>query len=160
MMRRTPLRRTGFKRPPRPAAAPLVLAARTVVTNVRMAGALHLEAPTVVEKEHALRDEGYLRLVASLPCCHCGVYLHSQAAHENAGKGQRLKVDDRRTFPLCTVAANGCHDAFDQYRLVPGGREAHVELGRLYTARTQAALRVLAQHDRAARRIVERTIGL
>ncbi len=154
------MRRTGFKRPERPARTPMVLVARPATANVRMAAGIHLEAPSVIRKESPLRDEDYLRLVASLPCCHCGLHLHSQAAHENAGKGRQMKVDDRRTFPLCTVSGNACHEAFDQYRLVRGGRNAHAELGRAFTESTQQALRILATQDNAALRIVERVIGL
>jgi hypothetical protein len=138
----------------------MVLVPQPLPANVRMASALHLELPSVISKESPLRDDDYRRLVASLPCCHCGLHLHSQAAHENAGKGRQMKVDDRRTFPLCTVGGNNCHEAFDQYRLVSGGRDAHAALGRAFTASTQQALRILATCDNAARRIVERVIGL
>ncbi|MVT38557.1 hypothetical protein GO497_21460 [Acidovorax citrulli] len=55
------------------------------------------------------------------------------------GKGMGLKVDDRRGFPLCTVAPGrvGCHELFDQYQLVEGGREAHRLLGERWAAETR-----------------------
>ena len=154
------MRRSAFKRPARPARPTLVLVRQAMPMNVRMASGLASAKPVVLAKQDLVRDDDYRRLVASLPCCHCTIQRRSQAAHENEGKGKALKVCDTRTFPLCTVNGNGCHEAFDAYRLVPGGRDAHVELGRTYTACTQQALRLLARHDPSARRIVERVIGL
>ena len=154
------MRRSAFKRPARPERAPLVLVPVKLASNVRMAGRLDQAAPVVLSKQELVRDEAYRCLVATLPCCHCGAGHHIQAAHENDGKGKAMKVCDTRTFPLCTVGAKDCHGAFDQYKLVPGGWQAHVDLGRAFTARTHRALRALAEHDRSARRIVERTIGL
>lgn len=91
-------------------------------------------------KEKALRSTTYRRLVAALPCAHCGVAGYSQHAHENADKGKSLKTDDRRGFPLCCTrpGEEGCHVAFDQYRLLPGGREAHREQGAKWAAETRA----------------------
>lgn len=91
-------------------------------------------------KDHPLRSEAFRRVVASLPCAWCGIAGFSQHAHENEGKGARLKVDDRRGMPLCCVrpGIEGCHQRFDQYRLVPGGRQAHIELGRTLSRRTRA----------------------
>ncbi|WP_258007450.1 hypothetical protein [Alicycliphilus denitrificans] len=105
--------------------------------NVTMARGPAPAAP--IEKENPLRSEPYRRLVAALPCEWCGIVGYSQHAHENEGKGKALKVDDRRAMPLCAArpGAEGCHTAFDQYRLVPGGREAHVALGRAMAARTR-----------------------
>lgn len=71
-------------------------------------------------KECAVESEAYRRLVAALPCKHCGVAGYSQAAHPNTGKGAGIKTDDRRCFPLCTVHpvagsyVQGCHERFDQ----------------------------------------------
>lgn len=92
-----------------------------------------------VVKEDPLRHEGYRRLVASLPCINCGKAGRSQHAHENAGKGKGLKVDDRRAMPLCAdePGREGCHVKFDGYRLVPGGWEAHTELGRKWSQQTR-----------------------
>lgn len=92
-------------------------------------------------KEDVVSCEAYRRLVASLPCAWCGIAGRSQHAHENLGKGWGLKVDDRRGLPLCCdhPGRAGCHPAFDQYRLLPGGREAH----RAWGARMAAATRSL-----------------
>ena len=94
----------------------------------------------VIPKDRPLRSEAFRRVVASLPCAWCGIAGFSQHAHENEGKGARLKVDDRRAMPLCCVrpGIEGCHQRFDQYRLVPGGRQAHIELGRVLSRRTRA----------------------
>lgn len=93
-----------------------------------------------IPKDRQLRSEAFRRAVASLPCAWCGIAGFSQHAHENEGKGARLKVDDRRAMPLCCVRPDieGCHQRFDQYRLVPGGRQAHIELGRALSRRTRA----------------------
>ena len=156
MMRRAPLRsRSTFTR--RPAAVELSLtrearlearAARALAgarpRAATMAGAACTSSAPIT-KEPPLRSERYRRAVASLPCAHCGIEGYSQHAHENDGKGARLKVDDRRAMPLCCSrpGIEGCHVAFDQYRLVPGGREAHVALGRAMAARTRLDLLIL-----------------
>lgn len=98
-------------------------------------------APAAYPKEVPLDCEAYRRLVAALPCAWCGIAGFSQHAHENMGKGLGLKVDDRRALALCCDQPGrpGCHPAFDQYRLLPGGREAH----RAWGARMAAATRAL-----------------
>ena len=90
-------------------------------------------------KEKPVRCKDYLRLVAARPCINCGLHGHSQAAHENRGKGLGLKVDDRRTFPLCSESGNGCHAAFDAYRLFTT-RELHANAGRIWSAAIRAAI--------------------
>jgi hypothetical protein len=76
---------------------------------------------TPVPKESVVRHEGYRRLVAALPCKHCGIWNYSQCAHGNLEKGGGIKTDDRFSFPLCTVHPSadgtlirGCHERFDQ----------------------------------------------
>ena len=98
-----------------------------------------------VNKDAPVRSEAYRRAVASLPCAYCGIEGYSQHAHENDGKGARMKVDDRRAMPLCCTrpGIEGCHVAFDQYRLVPGGREAHIALGRALAEQTRNRLNAM-----------------
>lgn len=98
-----------------------------------------------VPKDAPLRSEKFRRAVASLPCAHCHIAGYSQHAHENEGKGKGVKLDDRRAMPLCCArpGIEGCHAAFDQYRLVPGGRQAHIELGRAMAAQTRRQLNEL-----------------
>ena len=61
----------------------------------------------------------------------CGIHGYSQHAHLNLGKGFALKTDDRTGFPLCCArpGIEGCHVAYDNYRLVEGGREGHRAYG-------------------------------
>ena len=153
MMRHTPLKRTGFRaqrRAPGPdtrdariaeRAARTMAAAQPADRAVAMAPVL-APASAPIEKERPLRSERYRRAVASLPCAWCGIEGYSQHAHENDGKGARLKVDDRRAMPLCCArpGIEGCHIEYDQYRLIPGGRPAHIELGHTLAARTRARL--------------------
>ena len=99
-------------------------------------------APAVV-KESVVRSVAYRRAVASLPCAACGVVGWSQHAHENgAGKGKGVKVCDLRAMPLCCTrpGLEGCHVAFDNYRLLPGGRDAHRAAGERWAAETRATV--------------------
>ena len=85
-----------------------------------------------VFKEKPIESEPYRRLVAQLPCMWCGIEGYSQHAHLNLGKGLGMKTDDRTGFPLCCSrpGIEGCHVAYDNYRLLEsGGREAHREYG-------------------------------
>jgi len=95
-----------------------------------------------IPKENAVDHPGYRRLVASYACINCGRAGRSQHAHANEGKGLGFKTDDRTGFPLCSAAPGeeGCHIPFDQYRLVPGGREAHRELARRWGAQMRARI--------------------
>lgn len=94
-----------------------------------------------------MRSEVYRRLVAKLPCSYCSRHDRSQHAHENDGKGKALKLDDRRAMPLCADQPGepGCHSLFDLYKLLPGGREAHVAQGRIWAASTRAAIEASGQ---------------
>lgn len=74
---------------------------------------------TAFPKSKPMRDQKYLRLVASMPCFSCGIEGRSQAAHSNLakhGKGGAMKAGDYYTFPLCapTIGNIGCHAKFDQ----------------------------------------------
>ena len=159
MMRRTPLKRTGFKpRTPLHKSVPnreqaLMERARAAMKNVAPRAAVMGGACTgvAVPKAAPVRSEAYRRAVASLPCAYCGIEGYSQHAHENDGKGARMKVDDRRAMPLCCTrpGIEGCHVAFDQYRLVPGGREAHIALGRALAEQTRNRLNAMGLWPKA-----------
>jgi len=71
-------------------------------------------------KQTLLRSEPYRRLVAALPCIHCNIDGHSQAAHPPP-RGKGIKESDLECFPLCSArpGITGCHADFDQYRLLP-----------------------------------------
>lgn len=117
---------------------------RALVGLVGVAALVSTDMPACspIEKDNAIEHEGYQRLVASMPCCWCGREGRSNHAHENEGKGLGIKVDDRRAMPLCVddLGKCGCHTAFDQYYLIDGGRDAHVELGRAMAAATRKAI--------------------
>jgi hypothetical protein len=81
-------------------------------------------------KENAVRSPRYLRIVASLPCAHCGIEGYSQAAHSDQGKGLAIKADDRYTYPACCSR--------------PGVPGCHMQIG------------TLAMYDRQQRRDIER----
>lgn len=64
-------------------------------------------------KTPMFRSEPLRRLVAALPCQHCGLIGSTQAAHANLsvyGKGMGLKASDAALMALCV----GCHAALDQ----------------------------------------------
>lgn len=159
LTRRTPLKRTAMARTifKTRSLGPSVFMLRDQRLEERAARAMASATPrasviacavacsTPVLKDTPLRSEKYRRAVASLPCAHCQVAGYSQHAHENAGKGKGQKVDDRRAMPLCCTrpGIEGCHVAFDQYRLVTGGREAHVALGRAMAAQTRHQLNTM-----------------
>ena len=69
-------------------------------------------------KENAPRSKLYRQLAAAMPCAHCEVWGHSQAAHPPPN-GKGIKQSDLEVFPLCAVRVGvaGCHADFDQYRL-------------------------------------------
>ena len=98
-----------------------------------------------IPKDDALRSEEYRRLVAALPCKHCGVHGHSQAAHPNTGKGAGLKTDDRLCFPLCCdrPGVQGCHPKFDQHALY--SRAARREIEPAWAADTRRQITAMGQ---------------
>ena len=135
MQRSAAMKRTGFARkqyerkpsaPPTP--IPPELAAR--ISHG------HAQLFAVPKGPEPVRSEPYRRLVASLPCVHCGIRQHSQAAHPNSDKAKGQKLDDRLCFPLCAdrPGVRGCHPLFDQYLLYPRQICRSVERG--WTRRT------------------------
>ena len=131
MNRRTPMKRTPFKRAStttheseQEREQRLIDKARRAMNSVapraaNMGSATTAAAP--IAKAAPVRSEAYRRAVASLPCINCGVPGHSQCAHSNSGKGAGIKASDLDSFPLCTVhpgadgcLVQGCHERFDQ----------------------------------------------
>lgn len=143
LARRTPLRRTGWRRRSGVSSATPVAPAPPVSPLARPANyAPATGHATALKKDAPARSEAYRRIVAAMPCIHCGIAGYSQHAHANAGKGKGIKTDDRMGFPLCAArpGVEGCHAAFDQYRLLPGGRDEHAEAGERWAERTRAAV--------------------
>lgn len=60
-------------------------------------------------RKPAFRSEKLRRLVATLPCQHCGAHGRTQAAHRNEGKGMGLKTSDALVAALCVE----CHTELD-----------------------------------------------
>ena len=91
-------------------------------------------------KDRPVRDERYRRLVAALPCCACGIYGHSQAAHPNTGKGLAMKASDDLCFPLCgpRYMERGCHAALDQGALFD--KETRRRIERQWSEQTRQTL--------------------
>ena len=141
LTRRTPMKRSAWprRRAGVSPASPVAPASPLARPANYAPAAGHAAA---VPKEAPARSESYRRAVAALPCIHCGIAGHSQHAHANAGKGLGLKTDDRAGFPLCAPrpGIEGCHARFDQYRLLPGGRDEHAEAGERWAERTRAAV--------------------
>jgi len=91
-------------------------------------------------KSVIVRDKGYLRRVAELPCSWCGIEGYSQAAHVPP-EGKGIKQSDYETFPLCCTRPGviGCHVDYDQYRLMPDSQEARRQ-GRQWAFSTRERL--------------------
>lgn len=97
-----------------------------------------------IPKDDAVRNEEYRRLVATLPCKHCGIVGYSQAAHlPPDGKG--IKQDDRQIFALCCarVGITGCHADYDNYRLF--SRPVAMTVGLAWAADTRRQITAMGQ---------------
>ncbi len=146
MMRRTPMRRTGWARKPKQQAATggADKTAKTLSPATRRASMpLATACAPAIAKAEPVRSEAYRRLVAALPCVMCGVHGYSQAAHPNTGKGMGSKTDDREIFPLCASRPGvaGCHSKFDQSAIFKkhDRRAIEEEWGRITRAAIVAA---------------------
>ena len=66
----------------------------------------------IFAKHHYFRSKKLLAAVAQMPCQHCGLEGHTQAAHTNwgHGKGRGIKADDHMVAALCQF----CHAEIDQ----------------------------------------------
>lgn len=108
------MKRSGFKRK---LPAPYIKLERVPQVHARLTVPVNyarFDVPVAIlpiPKEAPVRHEGYRRLVAMLPCAHCGVVGHSQAAHADFGKGAHIKSDDRTCYPACADRPGivGCH---------------------------------------------------
>jgi hypothetical protein len=91
---------------------------------------------TPAPKPDTPRSESYRRLVAQLPCIHCGREGQTQAAHPNDGKGMAIKASDLECFPLCVE----CHREFDQGAMFP--KAARRDMERVWAEQTRLQLGV------------------
>ena len=144
LARRTPMKRSAWPRRRAGVSPATPVAPAPPVT--RLARPANYAPATghaaALQKDAPARSEAYRRIVAAMPCAHCGIAGYSQHAHANAGKGKGIKTDDRMGFPLCAArpGVEGCHAAFDQYRLLAGGRDGHAAAGERWAAQTRAAV--------------------
>ena len=90
-----------------------------------------------IPKSRPVRDKAYRRWVASLPCAHCGLEGHSQAAHADQGKGLGIKASDTECFPLCAdrPGVRGCHSIIGSSGIF--SRDERRDLEQRYVARTK-----------------------
>ena len=90
-------------------------------------------------KHNYIRSPRLLRLVASLPCQHCGKEGETQAAHTNwgHGKGRGIKADDNMTAALC----QSCHAEIDQ-----GARLSKEERQRMWDKAHLQTMLLLHRH--------------
>ena len=144
------MKRTPFKRKT-PAAytkaervAP-VLARLTVKVNMPRADA----GADSIPKAAPARSEAYRRAVAALPCAHCGIVGHSQAAHADAGKGTHIKSDDRTCYPACAARPGeiGCHSLIGATGSMTRDQRRALEAD--YAARTRKTIRDIGQWPKA-----------
>lgn len=140
------MKRTGFK--PRahsrePRDPDRVRATPTVTPGAFRAPQSVMSAPVAAPKAEPIRSKAYLRIVAQLPCKHCGIWGHSQAAHSNTGKGMGTKACDLQTFPLCAdrPGQRGCHSLFDQGALF--NKEARRLVEAAWVADTQRQIHAM-----------------
>ena len=140
--RRTPMKRSGSRQTTRAPAAKTVH--QPLASAPNYASAAGTTVPPIKKGEH-LRNEHYLRAVASLPCCVCGIVGYSQAAHANRGKGAGFKTDDRTCFALCCdrPGVKGCHPKFDQYELYP--KDAAALVAEAWGADTRRKIQMMGQ---------------
>lgn len=146
MNRSAALKRTGFRprAPRREQRDPdRVRAMPTVTPGAFRAPQPVVAAPAAAPKDLPIRSQAYLRLVAQLPCKHCGIWGHSQTAHANTGKGMGTKACDLQTFPLCAdrPGQRGCHSLFDQGALF--GKEARRLIEPAWVADTQRRIHAM-----------------
>ena len=90
-------------------------------------------------KQAPARSEPYRRLVAAMPCAHCGRAGPSQCAHDDAGKGMAIKADDRTCWPACAdrLGAVGCHTLIGARGMFTQAQRRVLEEGYAATTRAQ-----------------------
>ena len=109
---------------------------RAVLRRVDGPDRLYITVP----KDEPARCEAYRRLVAAMPCAHCGRIGMSQCAHTDNGKGLAIKADDRETYPACADAPGrrGCHSIIGASGLFT--RDQRRALESKYARQTRSAI--------------------
>lgn len=141
------MKRSGFKPkfPPRPVKQMDDYHVKPRAAAVAVSdGKARMVVP--VPKREYVRSEEYRRLVAALPCAHCGVQGYSQAAHSDdngaGGKGMSIKADDSTCYPAC-----GPHPGPDG-QIKPGCHWVIGTSGKFTKAERHAMEAVYAQRTR------------
>jgi hypothetical protein len=128
-----------IKRPPRREATQSTYTPRPRAQAVAVSDG-KARAVVSVPKIAPVRDENYRRLVAMLPCAHCGKAGPSQAAHADEGKGLGMKACDLTCYPLCadSPGRRGCHSVIGASGAFTRDQRRALEAG--YAAKTRKAL--------------------
>ena len=138
-MKRTPFKRRTPAAYAQPERAPLIHKPLTIRVNQSHTA----EFLRSIVKEAPVRSESYRRLVAAMPCAHCGIVGHSQAAHADFGKGARIKSDDRTCYPACGPRPDGsigCHSLIGSTGAY--SRDDRRRLESEYAAQTRNQIRI------------------
>jgi len=176
MMRRAPMKRTAIRRQgarlsigvdralPGSEATVLVEIAPGRPPRIErwLAGAPAAPIFRPQPKTSYVRDEGYLRAVAALPCYRCGIEGYSNACHSDAGaagKGERIKACDLTCWPGCVARPGipGCHAEVGTLAVMPRAEREAFELRA--AAATRATLIAQSSTDHRLRVVLER-VGL
>ncbi len=160
MKRGAPLKRTPFQRkttaeniPAKVAqshAQQAPVAILSIVTKPAKTAAFSNEFKGSFPKSQPVRSTAYRRIVASLPCCICGVPGYSQAAHGSDGKGMGIKACDLKTlFPACCdrPGVRGCHSRLDQGALFT--KAVRHQLEPAWAADTQRKIHAMGKWPKA-----------
>jgi hypothetical protein len=125
-------------KPPRREATQSTYTPRPRAQAVAVAGPAR--AIISLPKKPPVRDEAYRRLVAALPCAHCGKAGPSQCAHGDEGKGLAIKACDLTCFPLCadSPGRQGCHSLIGASGMFTRDQRRALEQG--YAAKTRGRL--------------------
>ena len=139
------MKRTGFKRK---IPAHITPERRTTV-HTKLAGVVRYpiftDLVTSIHKERVVRSEKYRRLVAAMPCIHCGLEGSSQAAHADEGKGLGIKSDDRTCYPACAdqLGRQGCHSLIGMSHIYTRDQRRDVEAE--FARRTRAKIMAMGK---------------
>lgn len=137
-MNRTPLKRTGFRRPVQErlptVATPIPMSQRRNAVFARM------DVPAEpIEKFAYVRSRPLLDAIKTLPCQHCGMPGPSDPAHSNQaqhGKAKGKKASDVYVAALCRA---------DHHELDQGSRLTREERVTLWTDAWRKTVKALVQ---------------
>jgi hypothetical protein len=96
-----------------------------------------------IPKQKPWRCEAYRRLVAELPCAHCGRAGPSQVCHGDEGKGMAIKSSDLSCWPGCAdgYMRRGCHSMLGSSGIFTRDQRRVLEAG--HARKTRATIKSL-----------------